>query len=100
MLVNTAWNRRWTFRRRGRRHLARNYLEASVAFLVGLAVSTIALVGSRALFVDPGRALDTVVLLLSGALATVVRFVLFRNWVFRADRYPTTDPVGSPQGQT
>ncbi len=89
MLVNTAWNRRWTFRRRGRHRLLRNYLEASVAFVVGLAVSTAALGLLRAVFGSPGRALDTVVLLAAGALATVVRFVLFRNWVFRPDRDPS-----------
>jgi putative flippase GtrA len=96
MLVNTACNRYWTFRRRGRRHLVRNYLEASATFLVGLAVSMAALAGLRALLADPGRALDTMVLLVSGALATVVRFVLFRNWVFRPDR----DPALSPDGRT
>ena len=89
MLVNTAWNRRWTFRRRGRHRLLRNYLEASVAFVVGLAVSTAALALLRAVFGSPGRALDTVVLLAAGVLATVVRFVLFRNWVFRPDRDPS-----------
>ena len=96
MLLNTAWNRRWTFRRRGRLHLVRNYLEASVAFLVGLAVSMTALAALRAVFADPGRALDTLVLLVSGALATVVRFVLFRSWVFRPDRNPGTDPTSLP----
>ena len=93
MLLNTAMNRRWTFERRGRRRLFRNYVEAGVAFLVGLGVSTAALALTRVVLDDPGRVADTLVLLVAGSIATAFRFVLFRSWVFRPDRDrpPPTD---------
>jgi glycosyltransferase involved in cell wall biosynthesis/putative flippase GtrA len=93
MVGNTQANRTWTFRR-GRRHgLARSHAEAGVAFLVGLATSTVALAAVRAAVDDPSRLIDTIALLLSGGVATATRFLLFRHWIFGPSR---ADPVPEP----
>lgn len=86
MVANTAANRRWTFGRRGHAGRLRELVEGSVAFVVGLVVSSAALALVRAGVDDPGGLLDTTALLASGGLATVVRFLLFRNWVFHPAR--------------
>jgi putative flippase GtrA len=82
MVGNTAANRRWTFGRRGRRGAFRELWEGSGAFLVALAVSTAALVFVRLVTSEPAALLDLAALLAAGLLATAVRFLFFRGWVF------------------
>jgi putative flippase GtrA len=86
MVLNTAANRRFTFGRRGRQDRTRHYVEAGAVWLVGLLASSLAL-GVVAVLVDqPGALLQTVALLAAGAVATVVRFVGLRSWVFHPER--------------
>jgi putative flippase GtrA len=82
MVGNTVANRRWTFGRRGRRGAFRELWEGSGAFLVALAVSTAALVFVRLVTSEPAALLDLAALLAAGLLATAVRFLFFRGWVF------------------
>ena len=86
MLVNTAANRRYTFGRRGPKDRTRHFVEAGAVYLVGLAVSSAALALVGALVATPSAALQTAVLLAAGVLATVVRFVGMRAWVFHPAR--------------
>lgn len=86
MVLNTAANRRLTFGRKGRRNLVRHYLESGVTFLVGLGVSSAALALVRTGGPGPGPVADTLALLASGTVATVLRFLLMRNWVFHPGR--------------
>jgi putative flippase GtrA len=93
MFGNTQANRRWTFRRAGRRGLLRSHAGGGIAFLVGLAASTLALVAVRLLVDDPGRLIDTIALVLSGGIATATRFVLFRHWISGPSETPRHAPA-------
>jgi putative flippase GtrA len=88
MLGNTQANRAWTFRRGGRKGLARSYAAAAVAFVVGLATSTVALVAVRAVVDDPPLLADMVALVPASIVATAARFLLFRHWIFRPGSAP------------
>jgi putative flippase GtrA len=91
MVGNTVANRRWTFGRRGRRGAFRELWEGSGAFLVALAVSTAALVFVRLVTSEPAALLDLAALLAAGLLATAVRFLFFRGWVFHPVRLRRRD---------
>ena len=81
---NTAANRRLTFGVRGRADRLRHQLQGLVVFGVGLAVTAVSLHLLTALDPDASRGIELVVLITAGALATVVRFLMFRGWVFRS----------------
>jgi putative flippase GtrA len=82
-VANTAVNRRFTFGIRGRLHAARHQLRGLIAFGIGLAVTSGALVALHTVSAHPGRAAEVAVLLAANLVATVVRFLLYRGWVFR-----------------
>ncbi|HEY6275899.1 MAG TPA: bifunctional glycosyltransferase family 2/GtrA family protein [Streptosporangiaceae bacterium] len=82
-VANTAANRRFTFGIRGRGHAARHQLRGLIAFGIGLAVTSGALAWLHAATGQPGRAAEVAVLIAANLVATVVRFALYRNWVFR-----------------
>jgi putative flippase GtrA len=82
-VANTAANRRLTFGIRGRAHAARHQLRGLIAFGIGLAVTSGALVALHAVTARPSRATEVAVLVLANLVATVVRFALYRSWVFR-----------------
>jgi putative flippase GtrA len=86
MILNTAANRRFTFGRRGRRDLGRHYLEAGAVYVVGLVVSALALGVVGLLVASPSAFVQTLALLAAGVVATVVRFVGMRSWVFHPGR--------------
>jgi putative flippase GtrA len=82
-VVNTAANRRLTFGIRGRTHAARHQVRGLIAFGTGLAVTSSALAALHAISAQPSRASEVVVLAAANLVATVVRFALYRSWVFR-----------------
>jgi putative flippase GtrA len=82
-IVNTAVNRRFTFGIRGRARAARHQLRGLIAFGIGLAVTSGALAALHAASAQPGRATEVGVLVAANLAATVVRFALYRTWVFR-----------------
>ncbi|MBV9447695.1 MAG: GtrA family protein [Streptosporangiaceae bacterium] len=90
---NTAANRRMTFGISGRSHAARHQAKGLIAFVAGLVLTSGALFGLHALSAHPGRFIEVTVLIGANLLATVVRFILFRTWVFGA---PRPDPVVAP----
>jgi hypothetical protein len=55
-----------------------------VVYLAGLAASSTTLFVALHAFSHPGSLLETLLALASGALATLVRFVLLSRWVFHA----------------
>jgi putative flippase GtrA len=81
---NTAANRRITFDIRGRRNAGRHQFQGLVVFGIGLALTSGALALLHAFTGTPGGPLEVSVLVLANLLATIVRFVLMRTWVFRA----------------
>ncbi|MCV7226002.1 bifunctional glycosyltransferase family 2/GtrA family protein [Mycolicibacterium komossense] len=84
-VANTAANRRYTFGVRGRTGAAKHHFEGLVVFGIGLGLTS----GALALLhtvADPHRAVEVIVLVGANLLATVVRFVLLRGWVFHPRR--------------
>jgi len=83
-VANTAVNRRVTFGIRGRMHTARHQARGLIAFGIGLALTSGALAVLHAASARPSRAAEVAVLVLANLVATVVRFGLYRSWVFRS----------------
>lgn len=84
---NTAANRRVTFGIRGRGGTARHQVRGLIAFGIGLVLSSGALAGLHAMTASPSRAVEVVVLIAANLAATVVRFALYRRWVFGAAQH-------------
>jgi putative flippase GtrA len=84
-LANTAANRRFTFGVRGRPGAARDHLQGLVVFGLGLLLTSGSLAVLHAALAAPGRAAELAVLVVANLAATVLRFLLLRNWVFRSD---------------
>jgi putative flippase GtrA len=83
---NTAANRRYTFGLAHRNNVARNHFEGLIVFGIALGITSGALAGLHTFVPDPGRWVEATVLVLANRLATAVRFVLLRGWVFHPRR--------------
>lgn len=86
---NTAANRRFTFGIGGRRQLARHHVEGLVVFAVALTITSGALGLLHVSAESPHHLVELAVLVAANLLATVVRFVLLRGWVFHPRRTTT-----------
>ena len=96
-MLNTAINRRYTFGIRGRPDLARHQAQGLLAFGAGLALTSAALAALHAAVPRPARATEVAVLVGANLAATVIRFLIYRHWVFRERRpAPGTQPAGAP----
>jgi len=82
-VANTAANRRLTFGVRGRVGAVRHQFQGVGVFLLGLAITSGSLALLTAASPEPSVPVEVVVLVLANLLATVVRFLLLRGWVFR-----------------
>lgn len=82
-VANTAANRRFTFGVTGARDALKHQIEGGIAFLIGLALSSgaIALLPS-----DASHPTELATLVGANALATLIRFLLLRVWVFNPRR--------------
>jgi putative flippase GtrA len=90
-VANIAANRRLTFGISGRSNAARHQVKGLIAFGLGLALTS----GSLAVLGQAGRLTEICVLLAANLVATVIRFLLYRYWVFgRAERPPDAWPPG------
>ncbi len=87
-VANTAANRRLTFGIRGSSRAARHHLQGLIVFAVGLGLTSGALAVQQALDPDASRGLELLLLVAANLLATLVRFLLFRGWVFRRGPLP------------
>jgi putative flippase GtrA len=81
-VANTAANRALTFGVRGRPDRLRHQAQGLVVFGAGLAVTAGALMALDALAPDASRPVELVVLTAANVLATLIRFLLYRAWVF------------------
>ncbi|MEV0346041.1 bifunctional glycosyltransferase family 2/GtrA family protein [Nonomuraea sp. NPDC050680] len=82
-VANTAANRRFTFGVTGSAGAMRHQFEGLIAFLVGLALTS----GGLALLPDGvSHGAELVAVVVANALATLVRFLLLRVWVFNPRR--------------
>ncbi len=85
-VANTAANRRLTFGIRGRSRAVGHQLQGLVVFGLALASTSGSLAALHAFDPGPSHGLELAVLTGANLLATVLRFVLLRVWVFRSRR--------------
>ncbi|MFE2932247.1 glycosyltransferase [Streptomyces sp. NPDC059278] len=83
-VANTAVNRRLTFGRRGRGSVLRHQGRGLFVLLIGLAITGGSLAALHHAMPSAGQAAELAVLLAANLAATLLRFLLFRVWVFRA----------------
>ncbi|MEU6862388.1 bifunctional glycosyltransferase family 2/GtrA family protein [Streptomyces sp. NPDC046876] len=89
-VANTAANRRLTFGVRGRDRAVRHQAQGLVVFAVGLALTSGSLAALGAATPAPAHSTELAVLITANLAATVLRFLLFRAWVFPERRTPLT----------
>jgi putative flippase GtrA len=89
-LANTAANRRLTFNVRGSAGAWRHQAQGLIVFAVGLGLTSGSLAMLDALHSAPAKPVELAVLILANLLATAVRFLLLRSWVFRTRRSRAT----------
>ncbi|MGI8334714.1 glycosyltransferase [Actinomadura scrupuli] len=95
-VANTAANRRFTFGVTGPANAFRQQLEGGLTFLLGLALSSGGLALLHLLDPHAGRGIEVAALVIANAVATLVRFLLLRAWVFhprRLGRAGATSPT-------
>jgi putative flippase GtrA len=97
-VANTSANRRLTFGITGSRHAARSQIEGLAVFGLGLLLTSAALAGLHAAAPEPSRLAELAVLVSANLVATVLRFLAYRVWVFSprrhgADQHPEAAPV-------
>ncbi|MFD9113038.1 glycosyltransferase [Streptomyces bottropensis] len=100
-VANTAANRRLTFGVRGRTGAVKHQAQGLVVFGIGLALTSGSLAALNAATSDPAHSTELAVLVAANLAATVLRFLLFRAWVFpeggdgSSDSGSPTSPSGS-----
>jgi glycosyltransferase involved in cell wall biosynthesis/putative flippase GtrA len=95
-VANTAANRRITFGIRGTGGAAREQFQGLIVFALGLVLTSGSLLVLHSAAPGSGKHLELGVLVLANAVSTVLRFVLFRGWVFRSRRPVRHDLVAGP----
>ncbi|MGP3978909.1 glycosyltransferase [Streptomyces sp. 8N114] len=81
-LGNTAANRRLTFGVRGRERAVRQQAQGLLVFAIGLALTSGSLAALDTAAADAPHSAELAVLICANLAATVLRFALFRAWVF------------------
>ena len=66
--------------------MVRHQAEGLVVFGLGLAVTSGSLAGLHALTATPSTGVELAVLVTANAVATVLRFVMLKSWVFHPGR--------------
>ncbi|MFI0432230.1 MAG: glycosyltransferase [Candidatus Nanopelagicales bacterium] len=94
-VANTAVNRRFTFGLRGRDHAVRHQLQGFAVLGVALLLTSGSLAVLHTLHPTVSRGTEVVALTAANLAATLLRFVLFRGWVFRSAT-PAAE-LGRPQ---
>ncbi|MGG5174560.1 glycosyltransferase [Pseudarthrobacter sp. J1763] len=93
-IANTAANRRFTFGILGRAGAARHHVEGLLVFGIGWLLTAGALLALHSGAEAPARWVELLIVTGANLAATVVKFLLFRLWVFRQRRHSTT---GAPR---
>ena len=89
-VANTAVNRRFTFAVTGA-GAWRHQLQGLLVFALGLALTSGSLWVLGLVSAHPPRVVEVVVLIVANLAATVLRFVLLREWVFARSRTTTLE---------
>jgi putative flippase GtrA len=93
-VLNTAANRRFTFGVRGGSGVARHHLQGLTVFGLAWGLTSGSLVVLHAAAPAAGAHAELLVLTVANLVATVLRFVLLRVWVFRSQAtHVTPGPV-------
>ncbi|MDH2388315.1 bifunctional glycosyltransferase family 2/GtrA family protein [Streptomyces sp. HNM0663] len=92
-VANTAANRRLTFGVRGRERAVRHQAQGLVVFGIGLALTSGSLAALEAAAGEPSHSTELAVLIAANLAATVLRFLLYRAWVFPEGRTHQTNRV-------
>ncbi len=79
---NTQANRHLTFKVRGAADLGRHHVQGLLVFLLSLALTSGALGGLHLVASAPGHLVELGVLVIANLVATAVRYLALRNWVF------------------
>jgi putative flippase GtrA len=100
-VANTAANRRFTFGVRGRRGVVAHQFQGLIVFGIAWAITAGSLALLHASRPDASSFLSLAVLTAANLVATLVRFLLLRLWVFRRQRQPVgaegvADPLPFP----
>jgi putative flippase GtrA len=97
-VANTQANRRLTFGIAGRPRLLRDHAMAFVVFLLTLAITTESLAVLHAFDHSPAAAVETGVLVVASAAATVTRYIGLKAWVFAnaRTRGASSEACGEP----
>ncbi|MFF3069060.1 GtrA family protein [Kitasatospora sp. NPDC057904] len=82
-VANTAANRRFTFGITGSEGALRHQLQGAVAFVIGLALSSGVLALLDVAAPHASKVVEVGGLIVANGLATVVRFLLMKVWVFK-----------------
>ncbi|MFJ9693492.1 GtrA family protein [Kitasatospora sp. NPDC101183] len=82
-VANTAANRRFTFGIKGSEGALRHQLQGLVAFVIGLALSAGVLALLDYAAPHASKAVEVGGLIVANGLATIVRFLLMKVWVFK-----------------
>ncbi|HEY3505937.1 MAG TPA: bifunctional glycosyltransferase family 2/GtrA family protein [Actinocatenispora sp.] len=85
-IANTAANRRLTFGITGRRHAGRHQAQGLLVFALGLALTSGSLGVLHAATGTPPQLVELAVLVAANLVATALRFLLLRVWVFGSAR--------------
>jgi glycosyltransferase involved in cell wall biosynthesis len=87
-IANTAANRRFTFGVRGRTRAVIHQFQGLIVFGIAWLITTGSLLELHAINPNANTTAELIVLTFANLLATVLRFVLLRAWVFRSHREP------------
>jgi len=85
-IANTAANRRFTFGVRGRQGAAVHQFQGLIVFGIAWLITSGSLLELHLINPRANTTVDLIVLTFANLLATVLRFVLLRVWVFRSQR--------------
>jgi len=98
-IANTAANRRFTFGVRGRSGAFTHQFPGLIVFGIAWLITSGSLLELHAINPNANSKVELIVLTFANLLATVLRFVLFRVWVFRKHREPDV-PAADPERET
>jgi len=90
---NTAANRRLTFGVRGSAGATTHQLQGLIVFALGLALTSGALAALHTWVPAATQAVELLVLIVANALATLLRFVAYRSWIFRTHTARPAEPA-------
>ena len=98
-LANTAVNRRFTFGVRSRSGSTRHMTQGLVALAVGLVLTSGSLLALGQLAPRSGVGSEVAVLVAANLATTVVRFLLYRSWIFPWARLSTVAGDAAPMSR-